>query len=138
MTTTYTGGCACGEIHYEVTDEPVFQNHCQCLDCQRRSGTGHASFLTFPDRAKVKMSGEAKLWDVVTDSGDKKSHAFCPNCGTPIYLTLAALPGIFTVHAASLDDPTRFRPQVVTYHSRALEWDHLEPGLTVFTKMPPG
>lgn len=46
-------------------------------------------------------------------------------------------PHIFTVHAASLDDPSRFKPQVVTYRMRALAWDHLDPKLTAFDKMPP-
>ncbi|RVA88978.1 aldehyde-activating protein, partial [Mesorhizobium sp. M7A.F.Ca.US.006.04.2.1] len=41
MTKRYTGGCACGAIRYETNDEPIFQNHCQCSDCQKRSGTGH-------------------------------------------------------------------------------------------------
>ena len=48
MTQPYTGGCACGAIRYETPHAPVFQNHCQCRDCQRRSGTGHGSWLTFP------------------------------------------------------------------------------------------
>ena len=44
----YTGGCACGAIRYEISAEPIFMNHCQCRDCQRESGTGHGSYLTFP------------------------------------------------------------------------------------------
>ena len=50
MTKTYTGGCACGAIRYETSSEPIFENHCQCRDCQKRSGTGHGSYLTFPQR----------------------------------------------------------------------------------------
>ena len=50
MSKAYNGGCACGAIRYEISGEPVFMNHCQCLDCQRRSGTGHGSYLTFADR----------------------------------------------------------------------------------------
>jgi hypothetical protein len=42
------------------------------------------------------------------------------------------------VHAASLDDPSRCKPQVVTYRMRALAWDHLDPKLPAFDKMPPG
>jgi hypothetical protein len=132
----YTGGCACGAIRYEVSDEPVFQNHCQCLDCQASSGTGHGSYLTFADRERVRISGEAKLWDVVADSGNKKSHAFCPNCGSPVYLTFAAMPALFTVHAASLDNPDDFKPQVVTYTARGQSWDNLAPTLKKFEKMP--
>ena len=37
---------------------PIFQNHCQCRDCQRRSGTGHGSYLTFPARAEMTITGE--------------------------------------------------------------------------------
>ncbi len=136
MSNTHTGGCACGAIRYEVSDEAVFQNHCQCLDCQRRSGTGHGSYLTFADRARVKIVGEAKFWDVVADSGNKKSHAFCSTCGSPVYLTFAAMPNLFTVHATSLDHPERFKPHAVTYTSRGLIWDSLDPVLSRFEKMP--
>jgi hypothetical protein len=137
MSETYTGGCACGAIRYEISGEPVFQNHCQCRDCQRKSGTGHGSYLTFP-RQGVKLSGAATLWDRVADSGNRKTRGFCPTCGSPVYMTFAAVPGVFTVHAASLDDPGRFRPQVVTYAVRALEWDRLDPALPAFERMPPG
>lgn len=135
MTQPYTGGCACGAVRYEISGEPVFQNHCQCRDCQRKSGTGHGSYLTFP-RSGVKQSGQATLWDIVADSGNVKTRAFCPSCGSPVSMTFAAMPDIFTVHAASLDDPGRFRPQVVTYAVRAHAWDSLAPGLQSFEKMP--
>lgn len=136
MTHTHTGGCACGAIRYEVSDEAVFQNHCQCRDCRIRSGTGHSSFLTFPDRTRVKIFGEARLWDVVADSGHMKSHAFCPTCGSPVYLTFAAMPALFTVHAGSLDHPENFKPHAVTYAARGHGWDVLDPALKTFEGMP--
>ena len=136
MSEAYTGGCACGAIRFEMTDEPLFQNHCQCLDCQHKSGTGHGSYLTFARRG-VTQTGDATLWDIVGDSGNVKTRAFCPNCGSPVYLLFKAMPGIFTIHAASLDDPTRFKPQVVTYGVRGHAWDDLNPALPKFDKMPP-
>ena len=51
---------------------------------------------------------------MVGDSGNVKTRAFCPTCGSPVYLTFAAMPDLFTVHAASLDDPGRYKPQMVT------------------------
>ena len=137
MSEAYTGGCACGAIRYEVSAEPVAMNHCQCRDCQRKSGTGHGSYLTFPDKRSVKREGEAKHWDIVADSGNVKTHAFCPACGSPVYLTFAAMPDLFTVHAASLDDPGRFKPQMVTYRVRGYAWDRLDPALPKFDRMPP-
>lgn len=135
MSESYTGGCACHAIRYEITGEPVFMNHCQCSDCQQASGTGHGSYLTFP-AAGVQLSGTASQWDIVADSGHVKTRGFCPRCGTPVYLRFAAMPHIFTVHAASLDDPDRFEPQALTYHTRARAWDHIDAALTAFDKMP--
>src|SRR3569623_2483990 len=122
MDKPYTGGCACGAIRYSITSEPVFSNHCQCRDCQRESGTGHGSHLTF-QRDGVTVTGEAKCWDMVADSGNVKTRAFCPVCGSPVYMPFAAMPGLFTVRAASLADPPRYQPQVVTYAARGYSWD---------------
>lgn len=136
MSQAYTGGCACGEIRYEISDEPMFMNDCQCLDCQRTSGTGHGSYLTFPSKAHVKVSDHATHWDMIGDSGTTKTRGFCPTCGSPVYLTFSAMPDFFTIHAASLDDPSRYKPQAVTYGMRGHAWDYVDPALTKFEKMP--
>ena len=141
MPKLYAGGCACGAIRYETISEPIFENHCQCRDCQKRSGTGHGSYLTFPSRADVTITGEAKEWRIVADSGNEKIHAFCPTCGTPVYLTFSAMPDLIAVHAASLDDPGLFNPQVVTvvtYAMRAHGWDMMSPSLATFERLPSG
>jgi hypothetical protein len=137
MKDAYTGGCACGNVRYEINDEPVAMVDCQCRDCQLRSGTGHSSYVTFTSRAGVKASGDVKEWDVTGDGGTLKRHAFCAVCGTPAYLTFPAMPDIFIVHAASLDDPSRYKPNFVTYNVRGHAWDHLDPNLPKFEKMPP-
>ena len=137
MNEPYTGGCACGAIRFAIAGEPVFSNDCQCRDCQHMSGTGHGSYLTFP-RDGVKHTGEATLWDMVGDSGNVKTRAFCPSCGSPVYMTFAAMPDLFTIHAASLDDPGRYTPQAVTYGARGHAWDHRDPNVRKFETMPPG
>jgi hypothetical protein len=138
MTKFYAGGCACGAIRYETASEPIFENHCQCLDCQKRSGTGHGSYLTFPRRADVTVTGEAKSWRVAGDSGNAKFHAFCPICGTPVYLTFSAMPDLIAVHAASLDDPGQFHPQALTYSIRGHIWDPIDPSVQKFERMASG
>ncbi|MDQ0998510.1 hypothetical protein QFZ34_003692 [Phyllobacterium ifriqiyense] len=137
MSKPYTGGCACGEIRYEISSAPIFENHCQCHDCQKRSGTGHGSYLTFVNRAAMKITGKASTWNVAGDSGIEKIHAFCPTCGTLVYLNSVATPDMVAVPATSLDDPSRFNPQVVTYAIRGLAWDTIDPSLTKFEQMPP-
>lgn len=137
MTRPYTGGCACGAVRYTTPQAPVFQNHCQCRDCQRRSGAGHGTWLSFAARGDMSISGEAAHWQVAADSGNVKTHAFCPACGTPVYLLFSAMPDLIAVPAGSLDEPGRFAPQVLTYGVRGLPWDTIDPALPAFERMPP-
>jgi hypothetical protein len=137
MSKAYAGGCACGAVRYEIEDEPMVMGDCQCHTCQKKSGTGHGSYVTFPNREKVRVAGKAAIWDVAGDSGNVKTHGFCPVCGSPVYLTFRAMPELFTVHAGSLDDPGRYKPQMVTYAMRGHSWDRVDPALVKFEKMPP-
>jgi hypothetical protein len=136
MTEPYTGGCACGVIRYEIAGEPIVMNQCQCRQCQRDSGTGHGSHLTFSG-APVKLTGEATEWTVVGEQGTRKSRGFCPTCGAPVYIRFPDVADLFVVSAASLDDPARFNPQMVLWSSAGHAWDQLEPALPKFDKMPP-
>lgn len=136
MSDVYTGGCACGAVRYRVSGEPAYMNHCQCRDCQHASGTGHGSYLTFAS-ADVTLTGQAMQWDRVAGSGNVKTGSFCGRCGTPVYVKFSAMPQWLAIHAASLDEPGRFKPQAVTYHQCALAWDLVSPALTTFDKMPP-
>jgi hypothetical protein len=138
LTEPYTGGCACGAIRYRISDEPIFQFDCQCRDCQRMSGTGHGSYLAFPSKLNVTLEGKAQQWTMIADSGNVKMRGFCPTCGSPVHLTSAAMPDLFAVHAASLDDPSRYQPQAVTYHTRGYAWDFLDPALPKFAEMASG
>ncbi len=136
MTAPYTGGCACGAIRYEIVSEPLMSVHCQCLDCQRITGTGHASFLAFP-AAQARLVGTPKFHGVTADSGNTASRGFCTNCGSFVVAMSTGFPDFFLVSAGSLDDPSRFAPQAVVYASRAQRWDVVDSNLTRFPKLPP-
>lgn len=136
MSNAYEGGCSCGAIRYEVSAEPMMTSDCQCRQCQRDSGTGHCSYLTFP-RAATCVTGEAKSYDFVGDGGTVKARAFCPTCGTPVFMLFPAVPDVILVRAGTLDEPARYRPQVVYWTSVGPVWDRLDPDLPKFDKMPP-
>ena len=138
MSDVFRGGCSCGEIRYKIADEPIVENHCHCSDCRRRSGTGHGSYLTFADRTKIEITGKPATWETSGNSGNEKSHAFCPACGAPLYVSFMAMPNLLAIHAGSLDDPARFQPSLVTYADSRLSWDTMDMSLTIFPKMPPG
>lgn len=134
MTKAYSGGCACGAIRYEIAGEPIFENHCQCLDCQKQSGTGHGSYMSFSPDADMHITGKMAIWGVTADSEHEKFNSFCPTCGTLVHLTFAAMPGLVAIAVASLDDPSQFKPQALTYSIRGHAWDMIDPALHAFEK----
>ena len=138
MSEAYTGGCACGAIRYEKAGAPIAALHCQCRQCQQRSGTGHASYVVLDRREDLIVQGELKSWPVAGDSGNVKHNAFCPICGSPVFVTFEAMPEVIAIHVGSLDDPSRFCPGMVTYAARAQQWDRVGPCLKSFAEMPPG
>ena len=83
MTAKISGGCACGAVRYEIAADPQFQGQCQCRDCQRATGTGHADGLGFPENA-VALVGTLSFYEVIGDSGKTVSRGFCPKCGSPV------------------------------------------------------
>lgn len=136
MSEPYTGGCTCGAVRYQVSGEPMMMNECRCRQCQRDSGTGHGSHLTFAG-ADVNIEGTAAQYEVAGENGTRKSRAFCPTCGAPVYLTLPDIPEVFVISAASLDEPERYRPQLIMWTAAGQPWDPVDPTLPAFAKMPP-
>lgn len=136
MSEPYAGGCACGAIRYEVSGTPMMMNDCQCRNCQRDSGTGHSSHLTFVG-APIQVSGAPSLWTTMGEGGTRKSRAFCPTCGAPVCILFPDMPEVFVASAASLDDPGRYTPQIVMWTAAGQGWDYLDPALPKFDKMPP-
>jgi hypothetical protein len=45
-----TGGCQCGKIRYEITEESREVNTCHCLDCQRLTGSAFSLGIVVPEK----------------------------------------------------------------------------------------
>lgn len=136
MATKIKGGCMCGQVHYEIAAEPVMAGHCHCTDCQKNSGSGHTEHVMFP-KAAVKVTGKVSEYKSKADSGNTKIHAFCPTCGSPVYATSSGFPDMMTVRAGSLENPEIFKPQMAVYAIRRRPWDHMDPKVPSFDRMPP-
>jgi hypothetical protein len=52
-------------------------------------------------------------------------------------MTFRDIPDYFVVRAGSLDDPAKYRPQMISWSASGQAWDHLDPTLPKFDKMPP-
>jgi hypothetical protein len=120
---SYTGRCTCGAVRYEIMVEPVRNFQCQCRDCQKDTGGGHASVAVFA-RAAMRITGKAVEHLRIADSGAEKRKGFCGNCGSPLYNKPQNAPDLIGVYVGTLDDPAGFKPQIVMYASQGHSWDH--------------
>jgi hypothetical protein len=79
---TWTGGCHCGRVRYEVESDLATLISCNCSICQKRG-----LMLTFVPQSKFHLlSGEDALTDY---QFNKKAihHAFCATCGVESFAT---------------------------------------------------
>ena len=125
----------CGAVTYECSADPIVMGNCHCRDCQRATGTAYAAgILVAVDMLRIQ--GEVTYYDVVGESGLVISRGFCAVCGSRLFGKGERSPSSISIMAGSLDDPTFFRPQADIYTSSAQPWDHLNPRLPKFPKMP--
>ena len=73
---TYTGGCHCGNVRYEVTAALDLVLDCNCSMCQKR---GALWTYVGPDDFKLLKGGDA-LTDYQFNTR-RIHHAFCATCG---------------------------------------------------------
>jgi hypothetical protein len=73
---TYTGGCHCGEVRFEVTTDLGSVTACNCSICQKRG----ALWSFVPPASFALRAGAEALKDY---QFGKKSihHLFCAQCG---------------------------------------------------------
>ena len=135
MTVKFTGGCTCGAVRYECLAKPVMTGNCHCRDCQRASGGPFVSMLAVP-AAALKITGEVKYYETKSDTGNIFSRGFCSECGARLFGKSAGQPRLAMITAGSLDDPSGYRPAIDFFTSSAQPWDHMNPALPKFPKMP--
>ena len=122
----FSGGCACGAVHYETTVDPVLMLNCHCRDCQRASGSAYAPLVVFP-KGGVQLHGELRYHSSVGGSGKAVERGFCTNCGSQIAMKLESVPDVLGLQAGSLADPSRFVPAMDVFTEGAPPWDHMHP-----------
>jgi hypothetical protein len=121
-------GCLCGAVRYTASTSPSFSIICCCTQCQKITGTGHAPQFALA-RATVALEGKPEHYAFKADSGNTVESCFCPNCGSPVYKTSSGYSDFMFFHAATLDDPSQYRPQSVVWARSRQPWDHLDPAL---------
>lgn len=116
------GGCHCGLIRYEAEIDPEKVQICHCTDCQTLTGSAYR--VTVPAQpGKFKLlGGQPKAYIKTAESGNKREHGFCPECGTPIYATTPTEPRQYGIRVGTVRQRAELKPQRQGWFRSALDW----------------
>lgn len=129
------GGCLCGKVRYSSDAEPILKALCHCTHCQKQSGATYSSNAIIPEE-EFSVTGKLSQYVDTGESGKQLRRYFCPNCGSHIYTSADAFPGLAIIKTGSLDDASWFKPDINIWCRSAQPWVQMGDGMTNFEKGP--
>ncbi|WP_421702540.1 GFA family protein [Aliiroseovarius sp.] len=120
-----TGHCLCGETSFTYRPPERFMVHCHCESCRRATASGFTSFIGVRD-GQWRWTGRPVAQ---YQSSPGVHRSFCSRCGTQMAFQSAKYPGEIHFYAATLSDPTHFKPTTHVHTDEMLSWIHLDDGL---------
>lgn len=116
------GSCHCGKIRFEADVNPEQISICHCTDCQKLSGSAFRANVSAPAAGFRILTGEPKSYIKTAESGTKRRHAFCGDCGTPIYAAAPENPESFSLRIGTLAQHALLKPYRQIWRRSALPW----------------
>jgi hypothetical protein len=121
--TTREAACHCGQLRLAVEGEPFAVSICNCLACQRRTGSAFGMQAGYK-KEQVHVSGRFNDYSRISDEADEKEHVFhfCPDCGSSVFYSEPTEPDLVVVSVGAFADPSFPPPTESGYDSRRHPW----------------
>jgi hypothetical protein len=133
---TRTAACSCGQLTVEVTGEPDFVAACNCLECQKSTGSVFGVSTYWPKSAVVAISGASACWRRSSWKGRWLDNYFCPVCGSTIYWYAEMSPGSIGISAGNFADPAFPAPQHAVWCESKHPWVKFPAGCQEHPRQP--
>jgi hypothetical protein len=118
-----SGACHCGEISFEALVNPRHVAVCHCTDCQIMSGAPFRAVAPVRADRFTLLTGTPAEYVKVADSGNRRSSAFCPTCGTQLWGTdEGPTPIAYGLRVGALAQREQLIPQAQIWCRSTLSW----------------
>ena len=108
--------CLCGSLSSKAEGgEPTLSIVCNCVNCQRRTGSPFAAINYFQDAQITGQSGAHKILEFKSDSGNTNKTFFCPDCGTTLFFKLDLFGGQTGIASGCFTDPVSPEPTMAVW-----------------------
>lgn len=116
------GHCYCGRISFEAEVDPGAVTICHCTDCQRLTGSAFRANIQTPAAQFVLTGDMPKSYVKTAESGNKRRHAFCGDCGTPIFACAVDDPPTYSLRVGTITQRAALSPRRQIWRRSALAW----------------
>ena len=116
------GRCHCGAISYEAVVDPAKVGLCHCTDCQTLTGSAYRATVPAPAETFTLRGTPPKIYVKTAESGARRAHAFCPECGSPVYSAAPESPQTYSLRVGCLAQRSELRPGRQIWCRSALPW----------------
>lgn len=116
------GACHCGRITYEAEIDPEKVGICHCTDCQITSGTAYRTNVPTRKNTFRLLSGEPKIYVKTADSGNRRAHGFCADCGTGLFSTTETQREVYVLRVGAIRQRGVLRPRAQGWCRSAQPW----------------
>ncbi|MDQ0082232.1 Uncharacterized conserved protein [Variovorax sp. YR634] len=131
------GACHCGQITFEADLDPEKVSLCNCSDCQVLSGSAYRVSVPVPASSFRLLTGTPKTYVKTADSGARRRHGFCANCGSPIWAAADSdTPPSYALRVGALAQRALLPPRRRIWCRSALAWSEDLSGLPAIDGQP--
>lgn len=121
MQVRLTGGCQCGAVRFVCDAVPLSIYVCHCRECRRQSASAFGISVIVPRAAFRVIEGTPRSWVRGTDSGNRLSCQFCPDCGSRLWHEVQdPAAATLSIKGGSLDEAPDLTQAIHVWVSRKL------------------
>jgi hypothetical protein len=117
---TFSGGCNCGGVRFEVDAPLGHASYCHCTRCQRRTGTAVSAQVRIDASAFRLLSGSELVREWAPADGWPK--CFCSACGSALWSRDPAGTSM-GIRLGAFDTDPGVRPEYRQFVAYAASWE---------------
>lgn len=134
---TRTARCCCGKAKITVQGNPEFVVACNCMECQRRTGSVFSVNAYFKNESIVSESENTKTFIRESEAGKKLEFHFCDHCASTVWYEAEFMAGLTAIAVGCFADPNFPPPQESVWRSTKHPWVRF-PLLSIpYKRQPP-
>src|SRR5262249_28492721 len=95
---------------------------CNCIECQKRSGSVFGMSSYWPKASIESIAGESKLYRRISVANRWVDFHFCPACGSSVFWYVEFDPKAIGVAVGNFGDPSFPKPSSVVWSVSQHPW----------------